>query len=47
MFDKYLYNAEHAHREYVDTLHSSREGIDLTKDELISLDELVTPLIKR
>ena len=47
MFDKYLYNAEHAHREYVDTLHSSREGIDLTKDELISLDELVTPLIKK
>ena len=46
-FDKYLYNAENAHREYLETLSKSREGIDLTKDELVALDELVSPLIKK
>ncbi len=46
-FDKYLYNAEYAHREYKETLHSSREGIDLTKAELVALDELVSPLIRK
>lgn len=47
LFDKYLYNADYAHREYVEKLHKSRMGIDLTKEELIELDELVTPLIKK
>lgn len=46
-FEKYLYNAEYAHREYKETLRTSREGIDLTKDELVALDELVSPLIKK
>ena len=46
-FTKYLYNADYAQREYEEKLHRSREGIDLTKDELIALDELVTPLIKK
>ena len=46
-FDKYLYNADYAHREYQETLRNSREGIDLTKDELVALDELVSPLIKK
>lgn len=46
-FDKYLYNADYAHREYQETLRKSREGIDLTKDELVALDELVSPLIKK
>ncbi len=46
-FNKYLYNAEHAHREYTELLSESRKGIDLTKDELIALDELVSPLIKK
>lgn len=45
--DKYLYNADYAHREYLTTLSKSRQGIDLTKDELIALDELVSPLIKK
>lgn len=47
LFDKYLYNADYADREYREELHESRKGIDLTKDELIELDELVSPLIKR
>lgn len=46
-FTKYLYNADYAQREYEEKLHRSREGIDLTKDELIALDELVSPLIKK
>lgn len=46
-FDKYLYNAVYAQREYEEKLRKSREGINLTKDELISLDELVTPLIRK
>ncbi len=46
-FDKYLYNAGHANRAYLEKLHASREGIDLTKEELIALDELVSPLIRK
>lgn len=45
--DKYLYNANCAHHEYLETLKSSREGIDMTKAELIELDELISPLIKK
>lgn len=47
LFDKYLYNAGYAQREYEEKLRKSREGINLTKAELIALDELVTPLIKK
>ena len=47
LFDKYLYNADYAHKEYLQKLHDSRKGIDLTRDELVALDELVTPLIKK
>ena len=46
-FEKYLYNADYAHREYLETLRTAREGIDLTKDELVALDELVSPLIRK
>lgn len=45
LFDKYLYNAEYAHKEYLQTLSLSRQGIDLTRDELAALDSLVSPLI--
>lgn len=45
--DRYLYNADYAHREYHEKLSDSRKGIDMTKDELIALDELVSPLIKK
>lgn len=47
LFDKYLYNADYAHREYKEKLHESRKGIDMTRDELAALDELVSPLIKK
>lgn len=45
LFEKYLYNADYAHREYEETLKRSREGINLTRDELFELDALVSPLI--
>ena len=47
LFDKYLYNADYVHKEYLQKLHDSRKGIDLTRDELLALDELVSPLIKK
>lgn len=47
MFEKYLYNAEYAHREYMEKLRESRRGIDLTRDELAELDALVSPLIRK
>lgn len=46
-FDKYVYNANSAHNEYLVKLRESRQGIDMTKAELIELDELVSPLIKK
>jgi len=45
LFDKYLYNADYAHKEYLEKLHQSRMGIDMTRDELVELDQLVSPLI--
>lgn len=47
LFDKYLYNADYAHKEYAAKLHEARQGIDLTRDESAALDELVSPLIKK
>lgn len=47
LFDKYLYNADYAYKEYLEILHDSRKGIDMTRDELAALDELVSPLIKK
>lgn len=47
MFEKYLYNADYAHKEYLEKLKDSRKGIDLTRDELVELDALVSPLIRK
>lgn len=47
MFDKYLYNGDYANKEYLEELHESRKGINLTRDDLAALDELVSPLIKK
>ena len=47
LFDKYLYNADWANREYQEKLRESRKGIDITKEDLIALDELVSPLIRK
>ena len=47
LFDKYLYNAGWAHREYKEKLSKARAGIDMSKEDLIALDELISPLIRK
>ena len=44
---KRIYRAEKAQREYELTLSKSREGINMTSEELRELDELISPLIKK
>jgi len=45
--DKYFYGAEQAQKEYRRMLSESREGIDMTRDEIAAIETLVTPLIKK
>lgn len=44
---KYVYRAKEAQAKYVDKLVSSREGINLSQEQLDKLDKLITPLIKQ
>lgn len=41
----YRYSAVKAHKNYQRTLSSSRKGIDLTREELGKLNELISPLV--
>jgi IS30 family transposase len=43
--DKYYYRAEIANNEYTEILSSSREGINITKEELHTLDKMISPRI--
>lgn len=43
--DKYFYKALTANKEYRSILVTSREGINISKEDLTSMDELVTPLL--
>ncbi len=45
--DHYLYQARHAQREYEKTLVKSREGINMTPEELQELNNLISPLVLR
>jgi len=44
---KYNYRAKAAHECYSKQLSGSRQGVDLTADELENLDNLVTPLVNK
>ena len=44
---KYIYIASNAQKKYEETLISSREGYNITQEDLKNLDELITPLIKQ
>lgn len=44
--DKYYYRASAAHREYHNTLSTSREGINIDPGRLGEVNQLITPLIK-
>lgn len=43
--EHYIYDAKKAHRAYEKTLSKSREGINMTPDELQELNDLISPLI--
>ena len=43
--EHYIYNAKKAHRLYEQTLSKSREGINMTPEELQELNDLISPLI--
>ena len=43
--EHYIYNAKKAHRLYEQTLSKSREGINMTPEELKELNDLISPLI--
>ena len=43
--DKYYYRAVFAHKEYKTVLIEARRGINITKEELASLDATISPLI--
>lgn len=44
---KFIYFASEAQKKYEDTLVSSRQGINITEEELTKTDILVSPLIKK
>ena len=45
--DKYFYRATTAHEEYLYTLSDSREGVNLTTSQMITMAETIGPLLKR
>lgn len=45
--EKKFYRAQEAHAEYAQVLSESRSGISLSEEELLYLDDFVTPLIKQ
>lgn len=45
--DKYYYYASKAHEEYLYTLSDSREGVNLTSSQMISMAQTIGPLFKR
>lgn len=44
---KKLYDAKEAQKAYESTLRESRQGVDLTPDELRRLDDLISPLVRK
>ena len=44
---RYIYHAAQAHEEYLYTLHDSREGVNLTTSQMISMAQTIGPLLKR
>ena len=44
---KYVYIANEAQKKYESTLSSSREGINISEEQLQKLDDLISPLVKQ
>ena len=45
--DHYIYQALHAQKSYEHLLVKSREGINMTKEQLKELNDLISPLVKK
>lgn len=46
-FEKITYDADEAEMEYKNTLTNSRNGFDCSYEEIVAIDEIVSPLIKQ
>lgn len=46
-YERHIYEAKKAEKEYRKTLVDTRSGFDLTCEDLIRIDELVSPLVRR
>lgn len=46
-YPKQFYIAEQAHQQYLERLHSSRQGINSSPQQLQQLNELISPLIRQ
>ena len=44
---KHLYDAIYSHKEYIDTLSETREGILIDQSEIDYLNEILSPLVKK
>lgn len=44
---KHLYDAVYSHREYIDNLSETREGILIDQSEIDYLNEILSPLVKK
>ena len=45
--DKYFYSAVKAHQDYLYALSDSREGVNMTASQMITMAETIGPLLKR
>lgn len=45
--DKYDYSAVKAHEEYLSTLSDCREGVNMTSPQMITMAEIIGPLLKK
>lgn len=45
--DKYFYRAKQAHESYLYTLKDSREGVNLSSAEMLTIAKTIKPLLKR
>ena len=46
-FDQYFYSADIAEKEYRESLSHSREGLNISEDDLKKIGKLIQPLIKQ
>ena len=45
--EKHLYNPSEAHKKYLRNLSEARSGISLSEEEILALDTLISPLIRK